>query len=405
MSLFSEVISAQEAQAQANMRPEIMRQQAIQQQIENQRAQQLLQSQMASQAVQRQGLQLDAQRQQFEMQQAARQQEQQAALQKQRQAGLQAYMNVLKQRQGGDTGPGVSLAGGAPESGVLDFDTVSTSILKQNPEITPEAFSAAMEKFAPVFEQQDKMKLAKFKAEMTKQARGPGSAIDQIYAASLRGETPEETRAKQTFIDVKRAGPEEAGQIKAAQESAKLNVSREAGFSKAQAALNGFKQQSELVTKTINDAIKEITPFSTGYGSVLSALPNTQARKLNNYLQTIKSNVGLDKLQTMRDNSPTGGALGPVSDFENKLLQATNGALDPMQSDQLLSNLAQIRDLYPKVLAEKEAAFRHDYRAFMSKEENSQAPQSPSGTQNFPTAVNPQTGETLVLKDGKWQTP
>ena len=48
-------------------------------------------------------------------------------------------------------------------------------------------------------------------------------------------------------------------------------------------------------------------------------------------LDTIKSNVGFQELQKMRDASPTGAGLGPVSDFENKLLSSTTASLATYQ--------------------------------------------------------------------------
>lgn len=140
-----------------------------------------------------------------------------------------------------------------------------------------------------------------------------------------------------------------------------LTAGMQATKTKAEGALTSFKQQADIVNQNIDKALATISPISAGYGSMLSFLPESDARALNNYLTTIKSNVGLDKLQNMRENSPTGGALGQVSDFENKLLQAVNGALDPGQSDQLKENLKVIKDLYPKVIAEKERAFQQDY--------------------------------------------
>jgi hypothetical protein len=130
---------------------------------------------------------------------------------------------------------------------------------------------------------------------------------------------------------------------------------------KAEGALNSLRRQTETVVTHVNKAIKLISPWSTGYGSLLDNLPETDARALRNELETIKANVGFDKLADMRANSPTGGALGGVSENENRLLQAVNGALDPGQSDQLRANLIAIKELYPKVLAERTAAYQKDY--------------------------------------------
>ena len=150
-----------------------------------------------------------------------------------------------------------------------------------------------------------------------------------------------------------------------------LEVERRSNLAKANTALKSLETQSNIVTGNIDKALGTINKFSTGYGSYLSFLPNTDARKLKNYLDTIKANVGFDKLQQMRDNSPTGGALGQVSEMENKLLQAVNGALDPAQADLLEDNLKQIKSLYPKVLMERKEAFNADYGQYMPNKTNS----------------------------------
>jgi hypothetical protein len=155
-----------------------------------------------------------------------------------------------------------------------------------------------------------------------------------------------------------------AGGKTGAEKTATEDVNRQANYTKAQSALVGFGQQAKLVTDTIDKAVGTISPWSTGYGAMLSGIPETEAGKLNNYLNTIKANIGFDKLQQMRESSPTGGALGQISDFEDKLLQAVNGALDPKQSEQLKENLLTIKKLYPQVLSEKQRAFQQDYGGY-----------------------------------------
>ena len=58
-------------------------------------------------------------------------------------------------------------------------------------------------------------------------------------------------------------------------------------------------------------------------------LPLTDARQLNNYVETLQSNLAFGRLQKMRDESKTGGALGQVSNIELRLLQSSVAALDP----------------------------------------------------------------------------
>jgi len=66
---------------------------------------------------------------------------------------------------------------------------------------------------------------------------------------------------------------------------------------------------------------------------------------------TIKSSIGFDRLQQMREESPTGGALGQVSELELIVLQATLGSLDMDQSEeQLLYNLDRLAVIYQNML-------------------------------------------------------
>jgi hypothetical protein len=83
----------------------------------------------------------------------------------------------------------------------------------------------------------------------------------------------------------------------------------------------------------------------------LRNIPATQAHDLVKVIDTVKANVGFDKLQQMRAASPTGGALGQVSDFENRMLQSVLGNLETSQSqEQLLYNLRRLNDVYLDII-------------------------------------------------------
>ena len=83
----------------------------------------------------------------------------------------------------------------------------------------------------------------------------------------------------------------------------------------------------------------------------MSGVPGTKAHDLSERLGTIKANIGFDRLQAMRDASPTGGALGQVSEFENKMLQATYGALTQSQSKKdVLFNLRRLNETYLDII-------------------------------------------------------
>lgn len=90
-------------------------------------------------------------------------------------------------------------------------------------------------------------------------------------------------------------------------------------------------EQADSVLGTVKEA-KKITGWDTaGVGGLLAKLPMTDARKLAGYVDTIKANLGFDRLQQMRDMSPTGGALGQVAVQEINYLQSTVAKLDQLQ--------------------------------------------------------------------------
>lgn len=102
------------------------------------------------------------------------------------------------------------------------------------------------------------------------------------------------------------------------------------------------------VGTSINRAMEMIGPTTTGFiGARLRGVEGTPAYNLAAEIETIKANLGFDRLQQMRDNSPTGGALGQVAIQELIALQSTVANLDPNQSDeQLRQNLQRIQEHY-----------------------------------------------------------
>jgi len=93
---------------------------------------------------------------------------------------------------------------------------------------------------------------------------------------------------------------------------------------------------ADRVINEVKDARKMVSPFTAGAGSYLSVLPLTSAKDLSKRLTTIKANLGFDRLQQMRDASPTGGALGQVAVQELIALQSTLASLDQDQSPRQL---------------------------------------------------------------------
>jgi hypothetical protein len=105
--------------------------------------------------------------------------------------------------------------------------------------------------------------------------------------------------------------------------------------------------QADSVLQEVRDAKKMVGMNTAGVGGILANVPATEARDLSNKLQTVKANLGFDRLQQMRQESPTGGALGAEAVQELVALQSTVASLDQMQSpSQLNQALEKIEKHY-----------------------------------------------------------
>jgi hypothetical protein len=124
--------------------------------------------------------------------------------------------------------------------------------------------------------------------------------------------------------------------------------------------------QSDLVRGDVKKAIGLVKPETTGALASTKDLPffggSTESGRLANALATIKANVGFDNLQTMRDNSPTGGALGAVTEKEIAFLQAMQGSLEQSQTPaDLKANLQRLDQFFAGREQRRREAFAQDY--------------------------------------------
>lgn len=121
---------------------------------------------------------------------------------------------------------------------------------------------------------------------------------------------------------------------------------QEAG-AKDQARKQTLSQQADMVLESINEAKGLVGVRTSGVGGLAARLPMTDARRLAGLITTIKANLGFDRLQQMRDMSPTGGALGQVAVQELNALQSTVAMLDQLQSPaDVLKALTKIEGHY-----------------------------------------------------------
>lgn len=119
----------------------------------------------------------------------------------------------------------------------------------------------------------------------------------------------------------------------------------QAAKTKVNASARAFHDKTLNVVKTIDSILPQVDNWTAGVGSKLSMIPGTAARDLEANLASIKANLGFNELAEMRANSPTGGALGNVSDRETALLQSVVANLEQSQSPaQLVANLKSARN-------------------------------------------------------------
>lgn len=104
-------------------------------------------------------------------------------------------------------------------------------------------------------------------------------------------------------------------------------------------------ERSERTLQAVDNLLGQVSGWTTGYGSILSGIPESDARNFKAELDTLKSNIAFSELTAMREASKTGGALGAISDKETRLLEASLGALDTGQSPaNFKKNLQQIKE-------------------------------------------------------------
>ena len=105
--------------------------------------------------------------------------------------------------------------------------------------------------------------------------------------------------------------------------------------SAAQAAKSKYDSTIAVARRLLNNpALDSIVGNIQGNipETALSVLSQDAANALSDY-NNLLTIAGFQELQTMRDNSPTGGALGQVSDSENKMLQQSAFASSRTQSE------------------------------------------------------------------------
>jgi len=180
----------------------------------------------------------------------------------------------------------------------------------------------------------------KFQAEQA--SKGNLSVADTIALSkeerAIRGE---ETEAKKAATEV--------------------SEGRKRDFSAAEALFAGTQNIAEVGQTAQRQAGKAGT---TGIaGAIFAKLkPGSTAADMRANLDTLTADAAFGALQTMRDNSKTGGALGAISERELSLLGAAQRSLAASQSpEQLQENIRAYLKLRSESMARVKAGFAQEY--------------------------------------------
>ncbi len=171
--------------------------------------------------------------------------------------------------------------------------------------------------------------------------------IEQVIlkdAATAAADPQAERTSKEKIAQSRLTAQADAARLNREQKLAQVDTQHQQKLSHALGALESMDANTKHVNDLIDEAIALTGPTTAGLAKNLAFLPS-DARTLRGKLDSIRANIGFDALSNMRQNSPTGGALGAVSDNENKLLQSTIDALDQgLSPDVLKQNLESVRN-------------------------------------------------------------
>jgi spore germination cell wall hydrolase CwlJ-like protein len=195
-------------------------------------------------------------------------------------------------------------------------------------------------------------------------------AIDtQRFQTLIKGnEYDIQQRPDGTVVAVNKRNPSDIQVVSApgaGQSAIKFEADKAAAVARAKGEAEksvGADQRRKEETNVANIVIQDIDRALTGIdtatipatgmiGKAASYVPGTAAHDVSKLVDTVKANAGFAELQKMRNNSPTGGALGQVSEREIAYLQSTIGNLEQSQSEtQFKDNLRRVKNAYLDII-------------------------------------------------------
>lgn len=165
------------------------------------------------------------------------------------------------------------------------------------------------------------------RVELKKQSENPNNNINQEKGdrryLNLNTDVIRNEDLVNGYFDVERDGKI----IRVMQEGGKAHENlktQEAAMVTELISMKPVLSNSVEIVKILNN-----NPKATGVvGNIFKILPESDANKIQSFLKPIQAFTGFKTLSDMKAASPTGGALGQVSEKELQFLQASWAALD-----------------------------------------------------------------------------
>ena len=183
--------------------------------------------------------------------------------------------------------------------------------------------------------------------------------------------TPEQRRAAEIMIKTAataNADPTLAGQRAYESRTGDVMARLSTSFPKLESGLQQFEGKTDNFNRLIDEAAALVSPYSTGFGSLLSNINATEALELATKIESINATLGLDALVELK---ASGATLGAVTEYENKRLSSTvenlNPAITPAAFLQQLENLREARarslkNMQDALQRDREALLRYQQR-------------------------------------------
>lgn len=115
------------------------------------------------------------------------------------------------------------------------------------------------------------------------------------------------------------------------------------------AAANVVTRDIDRILERLNTAVLPVTGM--GAPTMAALVGGSPAADVAELRKTIEGNISFNKLNELRQQSPTGGALGNVTDKDLELLKTTLGSLNQNQSPrQFRENLLNLRNAFMEII-------------------------------------------------------